>query len=119
MPDRQHIVAIIREDECIGCTKCIDACPVDAILGSKNYMHTVIADECIGCKLCIPPCPVDCIEMVPAMTKMPAPELVKLRNRNRKSRLAEREAILRAPVEDTNSKKQYILDAIARKRLKT
>ncbi|GLQ32167.1 electron transport complex subunit RsxB [Litoribrevibacter albus] len=58
-------VAVIREDECIGCTKCIQACPVDAILGAAKQMHTVIASECTGCDLCVEPCPVDCIDMVP------------------------------------------------------
>ena len=58
-------VAFIREDECIGCTKCIQACPVDAILGAAKHMHTVIAEECTGCDLCVDPCPVDCIDMVP------------------------------------------------------
>jgi electron transport complex protein RnfB len=58
-------VAFIREDECIGCTKCIQACPMDAILGAAKQMHTVIADECTGCDLCVEPCPVDCIDMVP------------------------------------------------------
>lgn len=57
--------AVIREDVCIGCAKCIQACPVDAILGAAKQMHTVIANECIGCELCVAPCPVDCIEMVP------------------------------------------------------
>jgi electron transport complex protein RnfB len=57
-------VAFIREDECIGCTKCIQACPVDAILGAAKLMHTVIADECTGCDLCVEPCPVDCIDML-------------------------------------------------------
>jgi electron transport complex protein RnfB len=57
-------VAIIREQWCIGCTKCIQACPVDAIIGASKLMHTVIADECTGCELCIPPCPVDCIDMI-------------------------------------------------------
>jgi electron transport complex protein RnfB len=58
-------VAVIREDECIGCTKCIQACPIDAILGAAKHMHTVIASECTGCDLCVEPCPVDCIDMVP------------------------------------------------------
>ncbi|NDV91093.1 electron transport complex subunit RsxB [Alteromonas sp. 345S023] len=58
-------VAFIREDECIGCTKCIQACPVDAILGAAKHMHTVITEECTGCDLCVDPCPVDCIDMVP------------------------------------------------------
>jgi electron transport complex protein RnfB len=56
-------VAYIREAECIGCTKCIRACPVDAIVGAAKLMHTVIVDECTGCDLCLEPCPVDCIEM--------------------------------------------------------
>jgi electron transport complex protein RnfB len=58
-------VAYIREAECIGCTKCIQACPVDAILGAAKLMHTVIASECTGCDLCVEPCPVDCIDMLP------------------------------------------------------
>lgn len=58
-------VAFIREDECIGCTKCIQACPVDAILGAAKQMHTVLSEECTGCDLCVEPCPVDCIDMVP------------------------------------------------------
>jgi len=58
-------VAYIREDECIGCTKCIQACPVDAILGAAKQMHTVITSECTGCDLCVEPCPVDCIDMLP------------------------------------------------------
>ncbi len=58
-------VAYIREAECIGCTKCIQACPVDAILGAARQMHTVIAEECTGCDLCLEPCPVDCIELRP------------------------------------------------------
>ena len=57
-------VAFIREDECIGCTKCIQACPVDAILGAAKQMHTVIISECAGCDLCVEPCPVDCIDMI-------------------------------------------------------
>jgi len=57
-------VAIIDEDICIGCTLCIQACPVDAILGAAKLMHTVIEAECTGCDLCVPPCPVECIDMV-------------------------------------------------------
>lgn len=63
-------VAYIREEECIGCTKCIQACPVDAILGAAKLMHTVIADECTGCDLCVEPCPVDCIDMIPIEPKL-------------------------------------------------
>lgn len=57
-------VAVIDEETCIGCTLCIEACPVDAIVGAAQLMHTVIAAECTGCKLCLPPCPVDCITMI-------------------------------------------------------
>lgn len=58
-------VAFIREEDCIGCTKCIQACPVDAILGAQKKMHTVIESECTGCDLCVEPCPVDCIDLLP------------------------------------------------------
>ncbi len=64
-------VATIREAECIGCTKCIQACPVDAILGAAKKMHTVITDECTGCDLCVEPCPVDCIDMLPVPADPP------------------------------------------------
>lgn len=62
-------VAFIIEQDCIGCTKCIPPCPVDAILGASKQMHTVIASECTGCELCIAPCPVDCIIMLPIESK--------------------------------------------------
>ena len=58
-------VAVIDEEICIGCRLCIDACPVDAIVGSKRFTHTVIRAECTGCELCLPPCPVDCISIEP------------------------------------------------------
>ena len=63
--DKPKLVAFINEDLCIGCTKCIQACPVDAIFGSTRQMHTVISDECTGCELCVAPCPTDCIDMIP------------------------------------------------------
>ena len=62
-------VAWIDEPACIGCAKCIQVCPVDAIVGASKFMHTVIAAQCTGCELCIPPCPVDCIEMRPAAAR--------------------------------------------------
>jgi electron transport complex protein RnfB len=59
------LLARIDESVCIGCTLCIAACPVDAIVGAAKRMHTVLAERCIGCELCLPPCPVDCIELLP------------------------------------------------------
>ncbi|WP_034595070.1 RnfABCDGE type electron transport complex subunit B [Acinetobacter sp. NIPH 298] len=67
----QRMKAIIREDECIGCTKCISACPVDAIIGSGKLMHSILTDLCTGCELCIPPCPVDCIDLVADTQPLP------------------------------------------------
>jgi len=72
-------VVIIDEEICIGCTLCIQACPVDAILGAAKQMHTIITDECTGCDLCIPPCPVECIYIVPikdevSTWKWPSPQ---------------------------------------------
>lgn len=63
--EKSKRLAVIIEADCIGCTKCIQACPVDAILGAAKQMHTVIATECTGCELCVDPCPVDCIIMQP------------------------------------------------------
>ncbi len=67
--------AFIDEQKCIGCTLCIQACPVDAILGAAKQMHTVITDECTGCQDCIEPCPVDCIQMLPFENQTWSPEL--------------------------------------------
>lgn len=64
--EKPREIAFIDEAVCIGCTKCIQACPVDAIVGASKLMHTILADECTGCELCIAPCPVDCIAMIPA-----------------------------------------------------
>jgi electron transport complex protein RnfB len=63
MEHKPKSVAVIDENTCIGCTLCIQACPVDAIVGAAKQMHTIIADQCTGCELCLPPCPVDCISM--------------------------------------------------------
>ncbi|RYY80729.1 MAG: RnfABCDGE type electron transport complex subunit B [Moraxellaceae bacterium] len=68
----QRMKAVIREDECIGCTKCISACPVDAIIGSGKLMHSILTDLCTGCELCIPPCPVDCIDLITDPAPLPS-----------------------------------------------
>lgn len=80
-------VAFIDESLCIGCVKCIDACPVDAIVGASKLMHTVIAAWCTGCELCIPPCPVDCIRLGPA-AKLPDADDLRRRHAFRAFRLA-------------------------------
>lgn len=84
-------IAFIIEQDCIGCTKCLPPCPVDAILGSNKQMHTVIAAECTGCELCIAPCPVDCIIMKemdePKLWDQANADLAKQRYHNKQQRL--------------------------------
>ena len=84
--EKPKMLARIDEQRCIGCTLCIQACPVDAILGAAKQMHTVIGAECTGCELCVEPCPVDCIDMVeivPTTTtwRWPDPAHVQLEQR--------------------------------------
>ena len=99
------LVALIDEEVCIGCAKCLPPCPVDAILGAKQYLHTVLLGLCTGCELCVAPCPVDCIRMVPraslpAAPPPPTPADNRLRYAARNARYAERAgrraALLRA-----------------------
>jgi electron transport complex protein RnfB len=98
---KRRSIARIDEARCIGCARCLEACPVDAIAGARGFLHTVIADYCVGCELCLPPCPVDCIDLA----KPPAghswseadARAAKLRYRQRRQRLA-REEIRPAPV---------------------
>jgi electron transport complex protein RnfB len=119
------LVAIIREAECIGCTKCIQACPADAILGSSKLMHTVIIDECIGCELCIAPCPVDCIDMVPLAnsiadksTRLKRAAHFKNRYRARSARLTQASKEQAIVDEIFSNKKSYIQAALERAKLK-
>ena len=109
-------LAVIREAECIGCTKCIQACPVDAILGAAKQMHSVIADECTGCELCIAPCPVDCIDMVVVSEGKINSTLARARYTARKQRLEnkQRDAIQN----NIPDQKAYIQAAIMRARNK-
>ena len=106
-------VALIDESRCIGCTLCIEACPVDAIVGAAQLMHTVVEPWCIGCALCLPPCPVDCIAMVPArggwtaVLKRAAGERGRIRaGRIRRSRIADRNP----------DRKRVLAAALARKK---
>lgn len=126
--------AVIREDECIGCTKCIQACPVDAIIGAGKQMHTVITDACTGCDLCLEPCPVDCIDMV-AITEPDAETQLQLANQARDNYNARQIRLARNKAEKhlkhsnaklaTNSqdstkqaRQQVINDAVARAKAK-
>lgn len=126
--EKPRTLARIVEADCIGCTKCIQACPVDAIVGASKLMHTVIADDCTGCELCVPACPVDCIELV----LMPAEQIDQAhadaarehfqRRETRLTRLAtEREAELasrKAAVDATAGSMNPVQAALARAKAK-
>ena len=88
---KRTVVALIDEARCIGCARCIEACPVDAIAGAQGFMHTVIAACCTGCELCLPPCPVDCIDLIAAPGPWTAADArgAKRRAAVRKGRIAE------------------------------
>lgn len=114
--ERPRRIAQIRPELCIGCTKCIQACPVDAIIGATRRMHTVIAELCTGCDLCVPPCPVDCIDMVeaadPAWSTAQA-DAARDRHEARRARLArERDA----DDDETRRKRSIVQAAIDRAR---
>jgi electron transport complex protein RnfB len=120
------LIAVIREAECIGCTKCIQACPVDAILGGAKQMHTVIAPECTGCELCVSPCPVDCIDIIPLTPNTNEAEvtakanLARIRFQSHQARLQE-EKLQSLELKEKNSlstKKSYIEEALARAKAK-
>ncbi len=123
---KPRAVAVIDETRCIGCTFCIRACPVDAIVGAAKQMHTVIADECTGCELCVAPCPMDCIQMTPASVTISVSEddikdkadRARLRYRSRQQRLGYQkqepkpaETILNDPVSTDQDRKQAIVQA--------
>jgi electron transport complex protein RnfB len=111
------LVAMIRENECIGCMKCIAACPVDAIIGGPKLMHTIVANECSGCELCVSPCPVDCIDMI----EIPAPASSKAaqyraRYERHQMRIERRESKPSPTINTTtlDEKKSYLQAALAR-----
>lgn len=117
-------LAYIRADECIGCTKCIQACPFDAILGAPKHLHTVLREVCIGCGLCVAPCPVDCIEMQPVEALICQPEQAKERVKARKQRLhrlqaeTEMKRLPLSPSARNFANTSYVNEAIARARAK-
>jgi electron transport complex protein RnfB len=126
--EKPRTLARIVEADCIGCTKCIQVCPVDAIVGASKLMHTVIADDCTGCELCVPACPVDCIVLLPMPVEhIDAAHANKARAhfQRRESRLQrqrlERAAELaarKAAVSTTASTGNPVLDALARAKAK-
>ncbi|MFY7698331.1 MAG: electron transport complex subunit RsxB [Legionella sp.] len=129
---RKPSVALINEQSCIGCTKCIQACPVDAIIGATKLMHTVLADECTGCGLCVEPCPVDCIDMVEipnshynksiARERFNARQIRQLREQHEKQQNYRNKRTLmtldHSQQEDKQAKQNYILQAMARVKAK-
>jgi len=104
-------IAVITESECIGCTKCLQFCPFDAIIGANKQIHTVLETACTGCELCVDPCPVDCIEMIDVPKMLYEPEKIKLRRQQHRERL---ENTFADSSLDTQTKKQMILDILKR-----
>ena len=110
---KRDAVAVIDESRCIGCTLCIDACPVDAIVGASQQMHTVVESWCIGCRLCVPPCPIDCIDMVPARGEWSAALKRAAGERGTKRLVRLRRAQPASPPAD---RKSILAEALARKK---
>lgn len=127
----QRLVAFIREEECIGCTKCLKACPVDAIVGAAKLMHTVIIADCTGCDLCVAPCPVDCIDMLPtSLPRLPLAEessrwrvrhdarSARLANEEEERKLAREKKAAESARVEVNVKALTVAAALARSNLK-
>jgi Na+-translocating ferredoxin:NAD+ oxidoreductase subunit B len=115
---RRERVALIDESRCIGCRRCLDACPVDAIVGAPQLLHTVVEPWCIGCKLCLPPCPVDCIELVPPRSRW-TPQLkegARQRAIQRRERTGRPQPALVLP--ESRTRREAIAAALERKRAK-
>ena len=110
-------VALIDESQCVGCARCLQVCPVDAIVGARNQMHTVIAAECIGCRLCLEPCPVDCIVMVPTPSQLYPKSEHEIRQRGQlaKSRYRARQRRLALEVEQKRKKLEARKEALMRR----
>ncbi|HEV2613771.1 MAG TPA: RnfABCDGE type electron transport complex subunit B [Gammaproteobacteria bacterium] len=106
-------LAIITESECIGCTKCLQFCPFDAIIGANKQMHTVLETECTGCELCVAPCPVDCIKIIEIPEQLYDSEKIKIRRKQHRERL---EKTFAQSPENTETKKQKLLQSLERSR---
>ena len=107
---KRGTVALVDEARCIGCVRCIDACPVDAIVGAQGLMHTVVARLCVGCDLCVPACPVDCIDMVPAPEPWTAADVAAA-----KARAAARKRRLARLAPRSRADRRAVLDAVLRR----
>ena len=114
-------LAVIRENECIGCTKCIQVCPVDAILGSAKSMHSVINNECTGCELCIPACPVDCIDMITIPNYPASTDHFRTRFNARERRLIKekQQQLVKEREKSDSERKNYLEAALLRAKLKS
>jgi electron transport complex protein RnfB len=111
---RRDRAARIDEPRCIGCARCIEVCPVDAIVGAQGWMHTVVEDWCIGCDLCAPACPVDCIEMV--APSRPWTEPLKRAAARRGKRRRTRLAAPAIPPRSVEERRRILAQILARKR---
>ena len=118
--NKPAMMAFIRADECIGCTKCLPDCPTDAIMGAAKLMHTVIADACTACELCIPTCPVDCIEMRPVAERDEQEKqslnmiwLERFAHHNQRIALQKEAAPTQVP-DTLEARKDYIAEALKR-----
>jgi electron transport complex protein RnfB len=108
--------AVIREIDCIGCTKCIAACPVDAIIGAAKQMHSIVEAECIGCQLCVEPCPVDCIEMITTEQSNYDPARVHERFQAQQRRIIAAQKNAASEAASLSYRKDYIKEALERVR---
>lgn len=115
-------IATIRESECIGCTKCIQACPVDAIIGAAKQMHSILTTECTGCELCVEPCPVDCIDIIPTPNYTYQPDKARQRFQTKQQRITlkqqQKSSINTSTSPINNDKKMLIAAAVARAKAK-
>ena len=109
---KRAVVALIDEARCIGCARCIDACPVDAIAGAQGFMHTVIAAYCTGCELCLPPCPVDCIDLAPPPGPWTAADA---RGAKQRAAFRKKRVLQEKPKTSSRDRKAVIAAALKRK----